>query len=65
MNTGFRPADGTIDELRISSVCRYDESFIPRKRFRSDQSTTALFHFDGNLAAAFPPAATATPGSAQ
>jgi len=65
MNTGFRPADGAIDELRISSVRRYSESFTPRKRFSPDLHTTALFHFDGNLTAAFPPDVTATAGSAQ
>ncbi|MCF6311148.1 MAG: hypothetical protein L3J39_01735 [Verrucomicrobiales bacterium] len=49
MNTGVRPADAAMDELRISSRRRYDAEFKPAKRFSSDESTLALFHFDGNL----------------
>ena len=40
--------DGTLDELRISSVVRYDGPFRPpREPFASDGHTLALFPFDG------------------
>jgi len=39
---------GYIDELRVSSVARYSESFVPTShRFRPDEDTTLLVHFDG------------------
>jgi len=65
MNTGFRPADAVLDELRISSVRRYSRAFTPKKRFEPDAQTLALFHFDDGLAAAVPQAVTATAGPAQ
>ncbi|MFQ5810839.1 MAG: LamG-like jellyroll fold domain-containing protein, partial [Armatimonadota bacterium] len=65
MNTGFRPADADIDELRISSVRRYSGPFTPPKRFEPDPQTLTLFHFDGSLTAALPKGVTATPGPAQ
>ncbi len=65
MNTGFRPAEGAIDELRISEVRRYDAPFVPQKRFHEDNATTALFHFDSDLTATIPPNTIATAGSAQ
>jgi hypothetical protein len=43
------PCDGTMDELRISDTVRYDGVFTPpTSPFASDESTLALFHFDGN-----------------
>ncbi len=65
MNTGFRPADADIDELRISAIRRYSGRFTPRKRFEPDAETLGLFHFDGTLAAAIPEGVAATPGPAQ
>ena len=40
---------GYIDEVRISTVARYDvnkRGFTPRDRFRKDHETIALWHFD-------------------
>lgn len=37
---------GQIDEVRVSDVVRYASDFIPPKRFNSDISTRALYHFD-------------------
>ena len=65
MNTGYRPADALIDELRISSVCRYSSSFVPAKRFETDEATLALFHFDGNLGAETPAGCQAAAGPVQ
>ena len=47
-------ADGLIDELRISSARRYNDSFDPAKRLETDEATLALFHFDGDLGAETP-----------
>ena len=43
MNFGFA---GTIDEVRISTVARYAEDFVPSRRFAPDAETLALYHFD-------------------
>jgi hypothetical protein len=38
---------GTIDEVRISKVARYQEDFEPAKeKFKSDADTLVLYHFD-------------------
>ena len=40
---------GYIDEVRISSVARYDvtqKDFMPRTKFKDDAKTVALWHFD-------------------
>ena len=40
---------GYIDEVRISTVARYDinkNSFMPNRKFKSDGKTVALWHFD-------------------
>jgi hypothetical protein len=65
MNTGFRPAEAAIDELRISSVRRYAGPFTPAKRMEPDADTLALFHFDGSTSAAVPADLEAIPGPAQ
>ena len=65
MNTGYRPADASIDELRISSVRRYSGSFVPTKRFETDEAALALFHFDGNLGAETPDGCEAAVGPVQ
>ena len=42
-------ADGTLDELRISDVVRYESDFDPPTQpFEPDGHTKALFHFDGS-----------------
>ena len=38
--------DGQIDEVRISTVARYDSNFTPKRRFNSDEHTLALYHCD-------------------
>ena len=43
------PFAGYIDEVRISTVARYDVSkdeFTPRNKFKKDRQTLALWHFD-------------------
>ena len=35
-----------MDELRISSVARYDSDFDPAQTFVQDDETVMLFHFD-------------------
>jgi hypothetical protein len=43
------PFAGYIDEVRISTVARYDISkngFTPRDKFKKDHETLALWHFD-------------------
>ena len=37
---------GKLDEVRISSVARYDDDFEPAERFEVDEHTVALWHFD-------------------
>jgi hypothetical protein len=37
---------GLIDEVRISKIARYAESYAPSKRLEPDEHTLALFHFD-------------------
>ena len=40
---------GYIDEVRISTVARYDvskNSFMPNEKFKNDAKTVALWHFD-------------------
>jgi len=65
MNTGYRPADALIDGLRISSVRRYSDSFVPPRRPDADSATLALFHFDGSLGAETPANCQAVPGPVQ
>jgi len=64
-NTGCRPADALIDELRISSVRRYSDSFVPAKRLETDKATLAQFRFDGNLGAETPARCRAVAGPVQ
>jgi len=37
---------GTVDEVRISRVPRYDSDYKPKSRLESDEDTVALYHFD-------------------
>ena len=37
---------GALDEVRLSSVARYDRNFKPQRFFMRDAHTVALFHFD-------------------
>jgi signal transduction histidine kinase len=41
-----RNLNGMIDEVRISSNCRYSEDFMPRDLFDLNNETIALWHFD-------------------
>ena len=44
------PLDGTYDELRLSRVVRYTDSFTPPATpLAADRDTVLLFHFDGDL----------------
>jgi len=45
-NSGWRPFNGWIAEVRISSSARYSTPFIPQTRFTPDTNTLALYHFD-------------------
>ena len=48
-NFFWGPFAGYIDEVRISTVARYDVSkdgFTPRNKFKKDKETLALWHFD-------------------
>jgi hypothetical protein len=47
-NSGVRPFDGYIDEVRISKIARYHSIFNPSTRFSPDVNTIALYHFDEN-----------------
>ncbi len=38
--------EGSVDDLRVSSGCRYAGSFVPLKDFACDGQTRALFKFD-------------------
>lgn len=37
---------GTLDEVRISNVARYDADFVPTARHEPDDQTLVLYHFD-------------------
>jgi WD40 repeat protein/serine/threonine protein kinase len=37
---------GTMNEVRVSKVARYDKDFTPVKRFEPDPDTLALYHCD-------------------
>ena len=37
---------GSIDEIRVSDVIRYDANFTPEEEFESDLFTAALWHLD-------------------
>ena len=37
---------GALDELRISKVARYADTFDPAVVFETDADTVALYHFD-------------------
>jgi len=41
-----RNLNGKIDEVRISSIARYDSNFIPTTHFDNDIYTRALYHFN-------------------
>lgn len=46
---GFKSFNGIIDEVRISDIVRYNDSFIPSDiPFTPDDNTQHLFHFEGN-----------------
>jgi hypothetical protein len=47
-SNAWRPLNGFIDEFRVSNIARYSAAFSPpTTRFRSDQNTLLLNHFDG------------------
>ena len=37
---------GTIDEFRLSDICRHTQNFTPEERFEVDEHTLSLLHFD-------------------
>ena len=37
---------GALDEVRFSTVVRYEKNFVPKRRFERDDATYLLFHFD-------------------
>lgn len=41
--------EGSLDEVRISTVARYGENFAPATRHQTDDQTLHLFHFDAQL----------------
>jgi signal transduction histidine kinase len=41
-----RNLNGRLDEVRISSICRYTEDFIPKDFHDLNNNTVALWHFD-------------------
>ena len=41
-----RNLNGKIDEVRISSIARYDTNFVPTIHFDNDIYTRALYHFN-------------------
>lgn len=45
---------GSIDELRVSSVVRYEGGFTPERVFGTDEHTLLLLHFDTPLLGAHP-----------
>ncbi len=46
--------NGSLDELRISNIVRYERAFEPpREPFESDGNTLGLFHFDGSNQAVY------------
>jgi len=42
---------GRMNEVRISTVARYDTDFTPNDRFEPDTDTLALYHFDNGAGA--------------
>ena len=48
---GIFGLEGAMDELRISSVARYDADFDPAQTFVKDEQTVSLFHFDDDALA--------------
>jgi Leucine-rich repeat (LRR) protein len=45
-NRVIKVFSGTIDEVRVSKVARYQSDFTPSRRFKTDTETLALYHFD-------------------
>jgi hypothetical protein len=45
---------GALDEVRLSSVARYEGSFTPQTVFQRDDDTVLLLHFDQNIGGLFP-----------
>jgi hypothetical protein len=45
-NSGYRPFNGWIAEVRVSNIGRYYTTFVPQTRFATDANTMALYHFD-------------------
>ncbi len=46
VSKAVEPFHGTIAEVRISGVARYDKNFTPAERFVPDKDTIALYHMD-------------------
>uniref|UniRef100_UPI003AA8C6FC LamG-like jellyroll fold domain-containing protein n=1 Tax=Thalassoglobus sp. TaxID=2795869 RepID=UPI003AA8C6FC len=43
---GYKPFDGTIDEIRFSNFARYNAEYTPTKTLTTDKNTVALYHCD-------------------
>lgn len=54
---------GLVDELRVSSIARYAESFTPEGPWTADGDTAALFHLDEGQGSALASAAGAWTGA--
>ena len=50
-NSFFR---GSIDEVRLSTVARYEHNFTPARRHQRDDRTILLLHFDTEIHGIFP-----------
>ncbi|MGC3971575.1 MAG: DUF1080 domain-containing protein [Pirellulales bacterium] len=44
--TGWGSFPGLVDEVRFSTVARYQADYLPQIRFEPDADTAVLFHFD-------------------
>ncbi|MCE9562928.1 MAG: protein kinase [Planctomycetes bacterium] len=42
----FGDCEGSVREVRVSKVARYQKDFVPETRFKTDKDTLALYHLD-------------------
>ncbi|HUQ70206.1 MAG TPA: LamG-like jellyroll fold domain-containing protein, partial [Planctomycetaceae bacterium] len=53
LSLGVDGYNGLIDEVRVSSVARYNADYTPATRLKSDPQTIALYHFDDGQGVVF------------